>query len=87
MESRQAFIVRLLLRLPPNAQRVNIQIVKGAVMEPVKQTERESSPILCPVCFRRSNYLFSVDLYACPIGHGVVITGEELLAYYEEARA
>jgi hypothetical protein len=81
--------VRLIIRLPADAQHVNIQIVKGGLMADPSPTpkpvEQEGSPILCPQCMRRSNYLFNVDLYACPVGHGVVITGEELASYFRDA--
>jgi hypothetical protein len=80
--------LRLYVRLLPDAQRVNIQIVK-APLTPVEPDPRPvegvEAPLLCPQCLRRSRYLCQPDWYTCPVGHGVVITGEELAGYFQDA--
>jgi hypothetical protein len=74
--------MRLYVRLSPYAQHVNI--VKVSLMEPpVEQTQ----PILCPHCLRRSVYSFQRDEYSCPVGHGVVITVEQLADYFLDTRS
>ena len=76
-------ILRLYFRNHPDAQFVNIQIVKGMLTDP-QPVGGEATPLLCPQCLRRSRYLCASDLYACPVGHGVVITGEELAGYFRD---
>jgi hypothetical protein len=48
--------------------------------------KQEPSAILCPQCLRQSVYWFMFDQYECPVGHGTVITGEELASYFREVR-
>lgn len=79
--------LRIFIRLPPYAQRVNIAIVKAVKMAKPGPLGFELTPIICPHCFRRTVLIFQRDQYECPKCRVVVITSEELHNYYEDARA
>jgi len=79
--------IRFIFRLPPYAQQVNVRIVKrmDPPTDPRLKGEEGTAPLLCPQCLLRSVYVCQRDEYACRVGHGTIITGEELAAWWRDA--